>query len=140
MSKLVKQIINTGAIPAHAPSWAKLDDAQWIQKLDSIIKHPDKYRNSILKQTLLKEANKLKPQTRITRYPFIYQDILKLVKLSCVSANQIPDYVIRFDDWYEEYPDGRSQYVGPTGRKMMCLDGDNNGDDLEDFLRRRSRL
>ena len=60
MSKLVEKIIETGSIPAHAPAWAKLNDVQWINKLDNIVKHPNKYRNSLLKRTLLEEAKKQK--------------------------------------------------------------------------------
>ena len=117
MSKLIEKIIATGAIPAHAPGWAKMSDVQWIQKLDNILEHPNKYRDSILKRTLVEEANKLKP---LTRYPLICGDILEAVK----AWNQIPDYVIRFRRWYAIYPDGHQEYICPIGNIIIDSDKD----------------
>lgn len=53
MSKVIETIIATGTIPAHAPAWAKMNDVQWIAKLDDIVQHPDKYRDSELKKKLI---------------------------------------------------------------------------------------
>ena len=99
MEKIIETSIKKGIVPEHAPSWAKLDDIQWIQKLNSIVENPDKYHNSVLKETLLESVKK-------------------------EICNNI-----------------HYQYVGPTGiKKQQDLRADNDGDSLEEFLRRRSRL
>ena len=58
MENVVEKIIREGIIPAHAPSWAKMSDAQWIEKLDAIIKYPEKFRKSALKTVLLEAIKK----------------------------------------------------------------------------------
>ena len=60
MERLVETIIKKGLIPEHAPSWAKMNSVQWLEKLENIIQHPEKYRDSVLKQTLINAANEVK--------------------------------------------------------------------------------
>jgi len=52
MKKIVETSIKKGVVPAHAPSWAKMTDVQWIEKLDDMVKNPNKYKDSPLKQIL----------------------------------------------------------------------------------------
>ncbi len=60
-----------------------------------------------------------KSELKKTLLEAVEKEIVEELIAISIAANQLPDYVIRFDDWYEEYPDGRSQYVGPTGWKKL---------------------